>query len=455
MISCGHDKPAYGAPLCVHMRTCRQPWLKYVKWYTGQGLTTEFICVPCAEAREKGQSVEVEPVCKECFRYAIEEVCDLERAGGQAEIKVCPMPFDSRLKESAIPKDLGRIVDIAPINDGNQPIWLMLAEDGTLLRANTSNGDWVRVGSATPVADKPGSRHALQRHLHVSRGGEFAAVVNDYGRYGLIIDLRSGNVTLELDGGNYFPDTVPFSFAFVDLNGRVLAIHRTGWNRLDISDPSSGKLLSERGPTRYQHGEERPQHYLDYFHGALYASPGNIRILDDGWIWGPTGMVAIWELDRWQSENPWESEDGPTRWVCGRDGDYWNHGMAWINEEKLAVGGIGDDGFEMIDGARIFDITSTGKPGRHWRSDYPWPREVIAFAGPAGKFFCDGNWLYSSDQKGLSRWDLETGARTGHLDVFHPTHYHSGAGQLVQLTNNKLVQWSMLDNTDSLPEHKI
>src|SRR5215469_4009309 len=281
MLSCGHDRTAFGSLLCVHMRTCRERSLDCVKWYTGKGLATEFLCVPCAETREKGHSAEVEPVCQECFYYALEEVGDLERVGGKAEIRVCAFPFNSRLEEFAIANEFGKIIDIAPVNEGNQPIWLMLAEDGNLFRVNTSGGDWAKVGSATPLSDKPGGRHALKRHLHASHGGEFAAVVNDYGRYGQVIDIRSGNVTLELeDGGNNYPDTVPFSFAFVELRGRVVAIHRTRWNRLDISDPSNGKLLTERGPTS-RRGEERPQHSLDYFHGALYPSPGNRRILDD------------------------------------------------------------------------------------------------------------------------------------------------------------------------------
>jgi len=113
----------------------------------------------------------------------------------------------------------------------------------------------------------------VRRRLHVSRDGEFAAVVNDYGRHGQLVDLRSGNVTVELDGGDYDQDTVPFSFAFTNVGGRLVAIHRTAWNRLDISEPATGKLLTERGPTSYQHGEPRPEHYLDYFHRRTVSEP--------------------------------------------------------------------------------------------------------------------------------------------------------------------------------------
>jgi len=357
-------------------------------------------------------------------------------------------PFNRTLKETAIPEEFGRIVDIAPIYQEDRSAWLMLAEDGGLFRLDASTGGWARLGSAIIPSEPrrtPFAGHTLKRHLYVSRRGEFAAVVNDYGRYGRVIDVRSGKMTLTLDGGPYHPETIPFSFAFADWQGRVVVIHRSAWNRLDVSDASSGQLLTERGPTSYRQGEERPQHYLDYFHGALYLSPESRHILDDGWVWHPVGKLTVWNLDCWLSENAWESEDGQTRKdVCARS-DYWDHGIAWLDEEKVAIGGIGDDTAEMIDGARIFDITSTGPPGPQWRDDWLWAREVTAFPGPAGKFFSDGTWLYSVDGTGLSRWDVETGARTGYMQSFHPMHHHSGARELVQLAGGVLVHWSMTE----------
>lgn len=448
MLSCGHDRTPFGAPLCSHVRACREPWLSYVKWYTGSGLEVELICVPCAEARETGVSVEAGSVCEECFDYALTEVCDFKRTGGKPEIRIRSAPFNTAVKKAAIPKECGRIVDIAPVDQENRSTWLLLADNGDIFRLDASIGTWEKLGAVVlpsePELD-PFRGHTLTSRLYLSRGGEFAAVVNDYGCYGQVLDLRSGKVTMTLNGGDYHPETVPFAFAFAQWQGQIVAIHRTAWNRLDVSDASSGRLLTERGPTSYRHGEERPPHYLDYFHGALYVSPKGTRILDDGWVWHPVGFPVIWSLDRWLSENKWESEDGVTRkGVCARD-YYWDHGIAWLDEDSVAIGGIGDDDNEIIDGARIFDITSTGSTGRRWRSDRRWAREVTAFAGPAGKFFSDGQWLCSTDKTGLSRWDPETGTRTGYLENFHPTHHHLGARELVQLADGFLVRWSTTD----------
>jgi hypothetical protein len=221
------------------------------------------------------------------------------------------------------------------------------------------------------------------------------------------------------------------------------AIHRTDWNRLDVSDPSTGKSLTERPLTSYRQGEERPAHDLDYFHGALHVSPNDIHILDDGWVWHPVGIPTSWELRPWLDGNVWESEDGPTRkQICGR-GYYWDQAMVWLDDSRLAIGGLGDDDEYMVAGARIFDLTATEKRTDRLSYDPRQPREVIAFAGPTGLFFSEEGVLFSADETGLSRWDVSQGSRTGHLEGFCPTHHHQGAHELVQVVEGNLVRWKI------------
>lgn len=207
--------------------------------------------------------------------------------------------------------------------------------------------------------------------------------------------------------------------------------------------------MTVRAPTSYRRGEDRPDHYLDYFHGALHVSPNSIHIADDGWVWAPVGVPTTWNLETWISSNVWESEDGPTRkTICARD-YYWDHALTWVDDHRIAVGGIGDDDKDMIDGARIFDVSSSGNGGVRWRADLPWPREQIAFAGPTGSFFSKGRALFSSDQCGLSRWDMNDGSRTGYLQGFQPTHHHRGAHELVQVVDDALVRWA-IDNGETI-----
>jgi hypothetical protein len=448
MLACGHDREPFSAPMCVHLRVCREPWLSYLKWYTGSGMAIELLCNSCAAKRENGQSITTEVVCQECFEYATTEIGDFQGVRGKPEIRIRTAWFNPQLQTTDLPKDVGKVADISPILTEGRSIWLLLTEDGLISQfdANTGASKRLVCASLTPESDhRPWCGHILKRRLHSSPNGDFAAIVNDYGRYGQIIDLRTGRVTLALDGGDYHAETVPFSFAFAKVRGRVFAIYRTAWNRLDIADPSTGTLLSARGPTSYQRGEDRPVHYLDYFHGALRISPNGVHIVDDGWVWHPVGIPTTWSLDLWTSENVWESEDGPTRKaICARD-YYWDHALAWLDDNRIAVGGLGDGDKDMIDGARIFDVSLPGSGGVRWRADWPWPREVTAFAGPTGSFFSDGQRLFSSDQNGLSRWDVNDGSLTGFLDGFKPTHHHRGARELVQVVDDILVRWTTDD----------
>jgi hypothetical protein len=143
-------------------------------------------------------------------------------------------------------------------------------------------------------------------------------------------------------------------------------------------------------------------------------------------------------------------EDGPTRRIsCARDYD-WGHALASLDDARVAIGGIGDDDKDMVDGARIFDLSLSGHGGLGWRTDLPWPRKLTAFAGPAGAFLSGGQWLFSSDHDGLSRWDFNAGVRTGHIRGFTPTHHHRGAHEFAQLVDNTLVRSAMDDGARAL-----
>jgi hypothetical protein len=402
------------------------------------------------DERQAGQPINTAVVCQECFKYATTDVGDLEGIRGKPEIRIRSEFIHPQLRSTSLPKEAGKIIDVSPLNTQDRSIWMLLADDGAISQFDADTGAWQRLACASLASEpdhKPWCGHVLKRRLHAAPGGDFAAVVNDYGRYGQLIDLGTGRVIQHLDGGAYHTETVPFAFAFAQVNGRLVAIHRTDWNRLDMSDPFTGLLLTARNPTNYRRGEERPVHYLDYFHGALHVSPNGIRIADDGWVWNPVGMPTTWDLEPWVSGNVWEAEDGPTRKpICARD-YYWDHALTWLDDHRIAVGGIGDDDREMIDGARVFDISSSGSGGLRWRTDWPWPRELTAFPGPAGLFFSDGRALFSSDQSGLSRWDINDGCRTGYVPGFEPTYHHRGAHELVQVVDDALVRWAIDDVT--------
>lgn len=446
MLACGHERESSGTPICTHLRGRPGPRLSCQRWYSGVGMASELLCKSCTEDRESGLPVATEEVCDECLEHAADEIGNVDGIRGRPEIRMRLEPFDPRLQSVPLPSDLGKLIDIAPVMRAGRSCWLLLSEDGVVARFDADSGDWTELARASPIPEadhEPWNGRVLRPRLHASSNGDFAAIVNDYGRHGQIVDLRSGRVSLQLDGGDYHQDTVPFSFAFAEFDGRTVAIHRTAWNRLDISDPSTGALLTDRGPTSYNHGEDRPDHYLDYFHGAIRISPNGVRIVDDGWVWHPAGIPTTWMLETWLRDNPWESEDGPTlSSICQRFYD-WDRPLAWIDDDRIAIGGLGDDDREMIDGARIFDLSSKElgplSPPAAWSP----PREVASFAGPAGSFSSDGRYLFSSDGSGLSRWSLTDGCCTGHLPGFQPRYHHRGARELVQLVDHSLIRWAI------------
>ncbi len=162
-----------------------------------------------------------------------------------------------------------------------------------------------------------------------------------------------------------------YPLAFIEIQGRCLLVHGTEWNRLDVSDPSTGELLTKRESPRYGNNEPRPAHYLDYFHSTILPSPGSTRIIDDGWVWGPAGVVRTWSIARWLDENVWESEDGPTLkdlWVD----DSWGRPMCWIDDRRLVALTYDSCTDDVGGGLAFFDVernerTQTVKVNSPWR----------------------------------------------------------------------------------------
>lgn len=435
-LACGHVAHASTTSrVCRHLvGPTENAFFEYVRLLTGHGLDADLCCATCDKARQDGTAVALVEVCEGCVaRYSDDEYGYLAGWRGEPGIHERPEPLDPAITTTNLPDGLGTLLDITALNttDGRS-VWLMLTESGQLVRFDADTGTHYSLATSGVLAEpdhEPWAGHTLRQRLHVAPHGRFAAVVNDFGRHGQIIDLTHGNVTLALDGGDYHPETVPFSLAFAKHGSRTVVVHRTAWNRLDISDPATGQLLTTRQPTSYQHGEARPEHYLDYFHGALHPSPSGRWLADDGWVWHPAGIPTVWDLHRWLDTNPWESEDGPTRQpLCQRD-YHWNNPMCWIGENLLAVGGIGTDDEAMLPGVRIFDA-ATGL-------------ELHTFPGPQGTLFSARQRLYAAAPNGLEIWDPFTGHRTGRISGFTPTRHNPNTDELAAIHEGHLQRWKI------------
>jgi hypothetical protein len=259
--------------------------------------------------------------------------------------------------------------------------------------------------------------------LHTCVDGRFAAVVNDYGRYGAVVDLMSGSIVLTVDRGDYHVEQTPFPVAFLYGGQRTVVAAATTWNRLDAFDPATGRLLTDR-VTTWTADEPRPDHALDYFHGALHPSPDGHWLLDDGWAWHPTGVPLLIDAAAWLTGQVYAAEYGRplTSRVHG-----WDQPAVWIDNDTIALQRIGDDDDQMIDGVQLFDAPSGRRTGM--------------FAGPAGPMWAHQGMLYISTAAGLEVWDPARGARTGLVADFTPTAHNPAGGTFAKMTGNALRTW--------------
>jgi hypothetical protein len=423
-LACGHAATqAAPVKLCAHLLLA-EPDLRYgyehVLLMRGVGIEADLCCASCAA--EGAPTPRLLAVCGGCVERVQDEGAAVG-VRGTPGILERPQPIRADLERTDLPAELADPIDIQPVRAATGSVWIGLATSGRLYRLDLDASTSIRLGEVPAgLAEKFGAEHSL----HLSPDGRFAAVVQTKAGKGVVVDLTAGRPTMWLDRGGYHVQHYSFAIAFLETDGQPVLVHATDWNRLDLSDPATGRLLTERGPTSYRRGEPRPIHYLDYFHAGLRPSPGGQWIADNGWVWHPSGVVVTWNAGLWRTTNVWESEDGPSRSILCWRAYLWDAPICWTDETTLAVWGIGDDDQAMIPGVRLFDVTLGAE--RFW------------FPGPQGALFFDGH-LFSAAPSGLEMWDVTTGARLARISGFVPGRHHPGAHELMEIAGDHVVRW--------------
>lgn len=415
LLDCGHAAVVAPRMMCRHLLV-PEGEIPHVRAFTGDGIAYDLWCLDCAEAGTADLIV----ACEGCVDRFVDDPWDWRGWHGEPEIRRRPEQIDATVTVSRLPFTP---LDIAPL-DAHPGQWLLLRSHEVVRWHAESGGEISRGRIRLPKVVGQGyfsGRPPVPR-LHASPDGRFCAVVNDYDRHGAVFDLRTGRRTMHLDRGDYYPGTTPFPCAFITLDGRTLLVHGTAWNRLDMSDPATGELLTARD-FPVEEGRRAPEHSLDYFHGRLHPSPDGRWIADDGWVWQPMGNTTVWATSAWLA-NPYESEDGDSyRRLCWRWD--WILPMCWVGD-RLAVSGLGDDE-DQLPGVELFDPASGRGTG--------------AFAGPTGELFASGDRLFSAAEGGLQIWDIGTGELLGEIPGFVPAHHHRGTDELAALSGAELLRW--------------
>ena len=344
---------------------------------------------------------------------------------GRPEVtsRVSHLRLEHHVVDSPFPSD-EELMDIQPASMPG--VWWCLSSAGVLSRVNFRDR---RFESLYKFADL-GFEIDQEVMLSVAPQQDFAALLHASGPSGIVFELGSGRTTALLNRGSHHPENSCFPFAFFSFTGRTLAVTGTAWNRLDIIDPSTGSVLTERTLPEWRSDEPRSSRHLDYFHAGLCVSPRGHRIADNGWVWHPTGIIRSWSLDAWASGNSWESEDGPTLKQLAWRSYYWDGPLCWIDDETLAIWGWGVDDEWLIPAVRLLDVNSGEQvgwfAGPHVRPTHAWPPKK-----PVPSLFFDRYLFSVSDEAGLAVWDVGDGHCLLRDSSIAPIHYHPGSKEFL------------------------
>lgn len=417
---CGHppfpalldDAPSRPVSACAHLLEGEAS--SYHQRLLGDGHACTLICDTC-RADPDPSALQLREVCAACLRALLDGGGWIGVDDSALEIKT--RDDGLRLIATTEPELIGPVLALAPL-PGTGARVLALTPDRRLI---CLGGGSARVAASLPD-DAPVSDDMV---LLTSGDGRQAALAPRHGQHGLVVDLDTGEVLLALDRGDYHVEHCDFPLAFVTRAGRPVLVHATAWNRLDVTDPRSGECLTQREHEPVD-DDEPPAHALDYFHCGLAVSPDGRWIAEDGWVWHPFGITTWWSLERWLTENPWESEDGPTQNSTEGRAYVWDEGLCFLDATTLVSWGYGHDDEWLTPAVRLVDVEG-GRPER-------W-----VFGVPRGALYADVERRHLiAVSSGVSVWDLDTGERLLDAPGQGARTYHPDAHALIDLVEGQL-----------------
>lgn len=444
LLECGHRQESgrSSASVCEHLQRNGKAQPHY-RWVINGVNEVHLVCSDCARLVDRHiADFPTHLVCYVCFLEYIKGNL-LGYVGQPVTERSTSLRFAHRSVTLAQP--LQNILDIQPFEHEQENSWLALTANGQLSKLELTNSEgrssvmvslsettlaWIVEEVENPNFNYTYWKPEHQIRLVISPDGQFVVIVNRFGLHGVVLDLSSGRIMRHLERGRRYAELCDFPVAISRYSGRLLLIHGTDWNRLDISNLTTGELLTTRISPLYDRTQPEA-HYLDYFHANLAVSPDAEWIADNGWIWGSASLTTTWSLKNWLESNVWESDDGSSRRKLFNR-EHRDDPLCWIDARMLAIWGYAEDEDVERPVLRIFDVVS----GERKRE----------FSLPEGALFFDTYLFSCSPHRGTAIWDMETGERL-HLDPdFHPARYHRATRQFLTLLDEKTFLLSDLED---------
>lgn len=401
-------------------------------WFTGVGLTRHWVCVDCRKAWPELPETLVE--CTDAIYAACVEHTCIDGAVGKPEHlkRATQLAFDTQRFEIST----AGWFDLAPCAAGGW--WVLTAHTLSIWDRASLKAVW-------PLKDL-GFEPDADTGITVDPSGTYIAIFQTSGQHGQVYRLTDGSLGARLNRQDYRPENSCFPVTFVQSAERIILVAATDWNRLDLLDPMSGECLSPR-----EIGDHESKRYLDYFHARLTPSPDGRRIVDNGWVWHPWGIVTTWRVDAWLA-NAWESEDGPTRVSLADRSYFWDDPACWIDNDIAVLWGWGSDDEWMIPAALLYDA-ETGElirwfPGPQIRQPSAWPPKKRWQS-----LFFD-IWLFAiHDGEGITAWDVSTGEQVCADVSIAPVHYHPNTRQFISLKGDAVELHRLVGEEQSHAGH--
>ena len=416
-VYCEHQAE-YVAATCSHI--FHHDILEGVKKYTGEGLLREYLCKQCRQE----EAFVPHYVCAAC-----EQVLDEEgdwSITGMPEVLHRPRPFHFSAREVQIEALAdARILAFEPVPQSRSDA-VVFTSAGALLKID------ILTGTARQVAAYPDDviARAGLISLKVSKDARYVAVTSCPNSQnvpalpgGLVASLDTGAILLPLSCGDYHTEQTDFPVEFIEYQGQTLVIHATDWNRLDVTNPVTGELLTPRDfeSTEARELGEVAEVFTEW-NGYLRVSPDQKRVATIGWVWHPVGVAYSWDAQTWLSDNVWEPDFGSSKKLYACWEYFWHSPFVWLDSQRLCIWG--------------YERLQTG-------ADIPLPSAAIYdgasgelltwFAGPTMDQFYFDKYLFSgsADGEGLSVWSIEEGALLHEQKDITVMGYHPGTKEFL------------------------